>query len=130
MRIQLLNLRRILSRSSTLVEVEVEEEVEEDKEVVEVEIPTKANNRIKSLMTQTGVHMEEEIFEAGGAREDTKIIKEMMWMQTTMVVGHVENQATLKGIAHGIIKAIGGSKITMHPVVIKMIQRGYLLCNI
>ena len=34
-------------------------------------------------------------------------------MQITMVVGHVENHATLKGIAHGKIKAIGGNKITM-----------------
>ena len=53
MRIQLLNLRKILSGPSTLAEVEVEAEVEEDKEVVEEEIPTKANNRIRSLMTQT-----------------------------------------------------------------------------
>ena len=60
-----------MSRPSTLAEVEVEAEVEEDKEVVEEEIPTKANNRIKSLLTQIGIHVEEEIFEAGGARERT-----------------------------------------------------------
>ena len=106
MRIQLLNLRKILSRPSTLEEVEVEAKVEEDKEVVGVEIPTKANNRIRSLMTQTSVHMEEKIFKARGAREDIEIIKEMTWMQTIVVVGHVENQATLKGIAHGKIKTI------------------------
>ena len=72
-------------------EVEVEAKVEEDKEVVEIEIPTKANNRIRSLMTQIGVHMEEEIFEARGAREDVEVIKEMMRVQITVVVGHVEN---------------------------------------
>ena len=113
-----------------MVEVEVEAEVEEDKEVVEAEIPTKANNRIRSLMTQTGVHVEEEIFKVGGVKEDVEIIKEMMRMQTTVVVGHVENQATLKGIAHGKIKAIGGNKIIMHLAVIRMIQRDYLLCSI
>ena len=121
MRIQLLNLRKILSRPSALVEVEVEVEVEENKEVVEAKIPTKANNGIKSLMTQTGVHVEEKIFEAGGAREDIEAIKETMWMQTIVVVGHVENHVTLKGIAHGKIKAIGGNKITMHLAIIKMI---------
>ena len=130
MRIQLLNLRKILSRPSTLAEVEVEAEVEEDKEVVEEEIPTKANNKIRILMTQIGVHVEEEIFEAGGVREDVEIIKEMMQMQIIVVVGHVENQATLKGIAHGKIKAIGGNKITMYPAGIRMIQRGYLFCSI
>ena len=118
---QLLNLRKILSRPSTLVEVEVEAKVEEDKEVVEAKIPTKANNKIRSLMTQTGVQMEEEIFEARGAREDVEIIKEMIQMQITMVVGHVENQATLNGIAHGKIKVIGGNKITMHLAIVKMI---------
>ena len=91
MRIELLNLRKILSRPSTLVEVEVEVKVEEDKEVVEEETPTKANNRIRSLMTQIGVHVEEKNFEARGVREDIEIIKEMMWMQITVVVGHVEN---------------------------------------
>ena len=65
--------------------------MEEDKEVVEEEIPTKANNRIRSLMTQIGVHVEEEIFKTGGVREDVEIIKEMMWMQIIVVVGHVEN---------------------------------------
>ena len=124
MRIQLLNLRKILNKPSTLVEVEVEAKVEENKEVVEARTPTKANNKITKLLTQTGIHMEEEIFEARGAREDVEIIKEMIQMQITMVVGHVENQDTLKGIAHGKIKAIGGNKITMHLVVIKMIQRG------
>ena len=53
-----------------------------------------------------------------------------MQMQTTMVVGHVANQTTLKGTAHGKIKEIGGNKITMHLAVIKMIQRVYLVCNI
>ena len=91
MRIQLLNLRKILSRPSALAKVEVEAKVEQDKGMVEAEIPTKANNTIKSLMTQTGVQMEEDIFEAGGAREDIEIIKEMMRMQTIVVVGHVEN---------------------------------------
>ena len=89
--IQLLNLKKILSEPSTLEEVEVEVEVEEDKEVVEAEIPTKANNRIRSLMTQTGVHVEEEIFEVGEVKEDVEIITEMMWMQIIVVVGHVEN---------------------------------------
>ena len=68
--------------------------------------------------------------EARRVKEDVEIIKEMTRMQIIVVVGHVENQATLKGIAHGKIKAIGGNKITKHLVVIKMIQRGYLLCNI
>ena len=121
MRIPLPNLRKILSKPYILAKVDVEAKVEEDKEVVEAEIPTKANNTIRSLMTQTRVHVEEEIFEAGGAREDIEIIKEMMQMQITVVVGHVENQVILKGIAHGKIKAIGGNKITMHLVVIKMI---------
>ena len=52
MRIQLLNLRKILSRPSTLAKVEVEAKPKEDKKVVEAKIPTKANSRIKSLMTQ------------------------------------------------------------------------------
>ena len=74
-----------------MAEVEVEAKVEEDKEVVEAKIPTKVNNRIRSLMTQTGVHVEEEIFEAEGVREDVEIIQEMMQMQIIVVVGHVEN---------------------------------------
>ena len=57
----------------------------------------------------------------GEAREDVKVIKEMMWMQTIVIVEHVENQATLKGIAHGKIKAIGGKNITMHLAIIKII---------
>ena len=71
-------------------------------------------------MTQTGVHVEEEIFEAGGVREDVEIIKEMMQMQIIVAVRHVENQATLKGITHGKIKAIGGNKIIMHLAVSRM----------
>ena len=44
--------------------------MEEDKEVVEAKIPTKANNMIRSLMTRTRAHVEEETLKAGGAKED------------------------------------------------------------
>ena len=85
----------ILNRSSFLAEAEVEAEVVVDKEAVEVETLTKANRVIRSLMTQTGVYMKEEIFKAGRVREDIEIIKQMMRMQITMVVEHVENKAGL-----------------------------------
>ena len=129
MRIQLLNLRKILRKPFTLVEVEVEVKVKEDKEVVEVEIPTKASNKIMSLMNQIEAHMEEETLKAGGTRENTKIIREVMWMQTIVVAGHVVKHTTLKETAHGKIREIGSNKIIMHPAAIRTIQRGYLLCN-
>ena len=74
----------IWNSPSILVEAEVEAKV------VEAKIPTKDNNKIKSLMTQIGLHVEEEIFKVGEAREDKEIIKEMIRMQITMVVGHVK----------------------------------------
>ena len=81
MRIQLLSLRKILSRPSTLAEVEVEAEVEEDKEVVEAKIPTKANRVTKILMTQIEARKEEVTFVAGGAKEDAKIKENLIQMQ-------------------------------------------------
>ena len=90
MRIQPPNLRTVLSRPSTLAEAEAEAEVEEAK-VVEEKIPTKASNRKRSLMTLIGAHVEEKTLEAGGAREDTETIKEMMLMQIRVVAGHVVN---------------------------------------
>ena len=119
-----------MSRPSTLVEVEVEAKVEEDKEVVEAEIPTKTNNRSKSLMTQTTVNVEEEIFKVGGVKEDVEVIKGMMQMLVIMVAGIVAVQTTLQGISQHQIRAIDDNKITMHQAIIRMIQRGYLLCNI
>ena len=48
--------------------------------MAKVETLTKANSKIKRVMIQTKAHVEEEIFEEGGAKEDVEIIKGMMRM--------------------------------------------------
>ena len=95
--------------------------MDEDKEAVEVEIPTKKDNRIKSLKTHSGAHMTEATLEAGGAKEDAKFFKEMIHMQIIVVAGHVANQTTLKQTIHGRTRVIGGNKIIMYQAVIKKI---------
>ena len=79
-------------------------------------------------MIKIEAHVEEELFEEGGAKEDVKIIKGMM--QIIVVTGIVANQTTLQGISHNQIKAIDDNKITMHMPIIRMIQRYYLSCSI
>ena len=79
MRIHPLNLTTtILNKLSTQAKVEAKAKVEEDKEVAEAKNLTKSNNKIKRITIQSEAHMEEEIFEEGGSKEDTKIIKGMM----------------------------------------------------
>ena len=80
----------ILNRPSLLAEAEVEAEVVVDKEVVEAEIPTKANKVTKSLMTQIEARKEEVTLMEGGAKEDAEIKENLIRMQT-VVAGHVES---------------------------------------
>lgn len=91
-----------------------------DKEVIEAAVV------IRSLMTQTRAHEEEVTLMAGGAREDAR---RLIWMQT-VVAGHVESQAILKGTALGKNKETRGSSVILHLAIISMILRGCLLCNI
>ena len=68
----------ILNRLSTQAKLEAEAKVEEDKEVAKAKTLTKASSKIKRIVIQIEAHVEDEIFEEGGAKEDTKIIKGMM----------------------------------------------------
>ena len=129
MRIHPLNLTTtILNGLSTLAEVEAHAKVEEDKEVAKAKTLTKASSKIRRVLIQIEAHMEEETFEEGGAKEDTKIIKVMVWI--IVVARIVADHTTLQGTAHSQIKAIYDNKKTMHPSIIKMIQRDYLLWSI
>ena len=80
-------------------------------------------------MTQIEACKEEVTLVAGGAKEDAKIKEYLIWMQT-MVAGHVESQTTLKETVLGKNKETAGNRIIMHLAVIKLIQRGFLLCSI
>ena len=60
--------------------------------------------------------MEEKSFEEGGAKEEVKIIKEMM--QIIVVARILIEQTTLQGIAQHQIKAIDDNKTTMHLPII------------
>ena len=119
MRIHPLNLTTtILNRISTQAKVEAEAKVQEEKEVAKVETLTKASNKIMRIKIGTEAHMEEDVLEERGAKEDAKIIKGIIQMLVIVVARIVANQTTLKGIAHNKIKAIEENKIIMNLAII------------
>ena len=119
----------VLSRSSTLTEVEVEDVVQVKDVVVAVATKIKASNSSSSqMMRRDQTVVDVDIPEAGG--EVAEITTGIMRRMITENVGVVVGQVILNVTVHHEIRVVEDSKTIMRqPAEIQMIQRGYLSCN-
>ena len=118
----------VLSRFSTLTEVEVKDVVQVKDVVVAVAVATKIKANINSNqgMCRDQTLVDEDSPEAGG--EVAEIIIETMQIMITENVRVVEEQVTLNVTVHPKISVVEDSIIIMRqPTGTQMIQKGFYL---
>ena len=119
----------VLSRFSTLTEVEVKDVVQVKDVVVAVATKIKANINSNQAMRRDQTLVDEDSPEARG--EVAEIIIETMQIMITENVGVVEEQVTLNVTVHPKIRVVEDSIIIMRqPAGTQMIQKGCLSCSI